>query len=130
MTVIAAAATGADQVAPWVQGGGSAAAVAGLIYVARLITKGELVPRAVKDTENELNAQVLVQAQREAAAMKLAEEAVEARRAEGDRHDRSLVLLTEVRLSLADVASEMQYWREMRDRGTRREDGGPDHRSR
>lgn len=114
---------GGSTFAPYIQGGGSAAAVAGLIYVARLIARGELVPRAVKDTENELNASVLVQAQREAAAMRIAEESIEARKSEGERHDRSLVLLTQVRQELEDVGREMAYWREMRDRGTRRSDG-------
>lgn len=114
---------GGSTFAPYIQGGGSAAAVAGLVYVARLIAKGELVPRAVKDTENELNANVMVQAQREANAMRIAEEANEARLAEGKRHDQSLVLMTQVRQSLEDVSREMEYWREMRDRGTRRSDG-------
>lgn len=120
--LMAAAADGGTGVAPYVQSGGSAAAVAGLVYVARLIAKGELVPRAVKDSENELRGQVLVQAQREEKAMELAEETLTARKADAERHDRALLLLARVDQDLSTVAQEMSYWRAMRQRGTRTTD--------
>lgn len=119
--------TGSD-LAPWLQGGGSAAAVAGLVYVARLIVTGQLVPRPVKDVEAELGASILAAAQREDRVLKIAEDSVQAlKRLEG-KHDESLLLMAGTRRTLDDVAQELQYWREMRDRGTRREDLGPDHR--
>lgn len=128
VTVLAAATGGAEAAAPWIQGGGSAAAVAGLVYVARLIVKGDLVPRSVKDAENELTAGIMAAGQREAKVLALAEQSArETNRAASD-HDQALLLLADVRRIMGNVAEEMQYWREMRDRGTRREDGGPEHR--
>lgn len=47
---IAAAAAG-DDVAPLVQGGGTAASVGALIYITRKLLAGELVPRDVAATE-------------------------------------------------------------------------------
>lgn len=123
-TILAAAAEGIPA-ASYVQGGGSAAAVAGLIYVARLIAKGELVPRAVKDAENELHAGIMAAAQREAVVLRIAEQqqadAADCRK----RHDQTLIALSDTRHTLEAVAREMAYWREMRDRGTRREDRDP-----
>lgn len=114
---------GGGDLASYVQGGGSAAAVAGLVYVARLIVRGELVPRPVKDSENELGASILAAAQREDRVLKIAEvqqaDAVACR----ERSDRTIVALTEVSAAMRDVASEMEYWRAIRQRGTRREDG-------
>lgn len=119
---------GSNDLASYVQGGGSAAAVAGLVYVARLIVRGELVPRPVKDAEAELNAGIMAAAQREAAVLKVAEDATRLNGRLEAKHDESLLLLADVRRSLDVVGNEMQYWREMRDRGTRREDRGPQHR--
>lgn len=124
----AASSDGGQTIAPYVQGGGSAAAVGGLVYIARLIAKGELVPRAVKDTENELNASIMVSAQREARVMQIVEEHGKTTARLEEKHDAVIALLTEAKISLAEVASEMEYWREMRDRGTRREDRDPRHR--
>lgn len=128
LTVLAAAASETSGLAPWVQGGGSAAAVAGLVYVARMIVRGELVPRPVRDTENEMKAEIMIQGQREAQAMKIAEESVKELRLSREQHDKGLLILDAAARSMKDVAEEMEYWREMRDRGTKREDRGPAHR--
>jgi len=53
-------AVSAGGLAPWLQGGGSAAAVAGLVYVARMIVRGDLVPRSVEAREREVTEAVRV----------------------------------------------------------------------
>lgn len=71
---------GAD-LGPWLQGGGSAAAVAGLVYVARMVVKGQLVPRPVADSDAELSAAIKIAGEREALAMRLAEDTLRLARA-------------------------------------------------
>lgn len=123
VALMAMASDSTSNVAPWVQGGGSAAAVAGLVYVARLIAKGELVPRPVRESEIEMAAAIMAAGQREAKVLQIAEAQQIAYTAQQMQHDDVLRLLLTSERSLADVATEMAYWREMRDRGTRREDG-------
>lgn len=43
--IIAQSAPSADSVAPWVSAGGSGVAVAGIVYIARLMATGRLVAR-------------------------------------------------------------------------------------
>lgn len=102
---------GGLDVAPWLQGGGSAAAVAGLVYVARMIVKGDLVPRAVAERENETTAAIAAQARREAAQVELVNEA----------HAREVVLANlanSVSTMLGRVSQQLDYWESER-RGRR-----------
>lgn len=103
--------------APWLQGGGSAAAVGGLVYVARLIVTGQLVPRPVREAEAELAAGILAAAQREDRVLTLAETAQRDHDMCRERADRTLVALTEMTAAMREVSEEMRYWREMRQRG-------------
>jgi len=64
-TAVLAAAETSPSLAPWLQGGGSAAAVAGLVYVARMVVKGDLVTRSVAAREAEVSAAIRVTAERE-----------------------------------------------------------------
>lgn len=106
----AADGSGAASVAPWLQGGGSAAAVAGLVYVARKIISGDLVPRAVADRENETAAAIRVSADRERALVELI--------GEGLAREKTLAKVSgEVVQSMADVTSELRWWRDQRERG-------------
>ena len=57
--------------APWLTGGGSAAAVAGLVYVARMVVKGDLVPRPVEEREKEQAAAVQGAAERQSRLLEL-----------------------------------------------------------
>lgn len=75
VAVIAAATEAPQTFTPWVQGGGAAAAVAGLVYVARMIVKGDLVPRAVAQREAEMGAAIRHQAERESQLLTLVDEA-------------------------------------------------------
>ena len=124
-TTLLAASDVPTGVAPWVQAGGGASAVVGLVYVARLIANGRLVPREVKDAEAELRASILAAAQREERVLRLAEERAEDAREERaqralDREQRDRMVV-----ALADVAREMADWRVMRARGTRYGESGP-----
>lgn len=109
--VFAAADAAPSAVTPWLQGGGSAAAVAGLVYVARMIVKGDLVPRAVADRENETAAALRVTAQRERELQELTGEAF--------AREKTLASVSgEIIRSMADVSAELRWWRDQRARGT------------
>lgn len=111
--VILAAATSTDSgpgITPWIQGGGSAAAVAGLVYVARMIVKGDLVPRAVAERENETVAALAATVRREQEAMELAREG-HAREKAADATAGETVRIS------AEVLAELRWWREQRERG-------------
>lgn len=71
----AAEVDGGSSIALWVQGLSSLGAVGGLVYVAKMIVKGELVPRPVANYEAEIKAQIQAAADREAETMKASEEA-------------------------------------------------------
>lgn len=51
--------------APYMSGGGAVSAVAGLVYMARKLVNGDLVPRPVKEQEAELAAAIRAAAERE-----------------------------------------------------------------
>lgn len=73
-----AAQAAADPVSQWnpgdlLAGGGTASAVAALIWVLKKFATGEFVVRAVSERERELSASIVAAAQREADAMELAE---------------------------------------------------------
>lgn len=101
---------GGAGLAPWLQGGGSAAAVAGLVYVARMIVKGDLVPRAVADRENETAAAIRVQAEHAKELQVIAAEALA-------RETTLASVAGESVRALADVSSELRWWRDQRERG-------------
>lgn len=114
LAAAAAQAAGGSDVTSYIQGGGSAAAVAGLVYVARLIAKGELVPRPVKETELEISAALRATLEREEAAKAQAESLAamfkqvhEDRKRQYELQDKTLVALTQVQ-------TEMNYWRNRR----------------
>lgn len=65
--------TGLEEIAPFLSGGGAAAAVGGLVYVTRKLLNGELVPRSVAERENELSQAVVAAGHREAKYMEVAE---------------------------------------------------------
>lgn len=119
---LAAAAEETPSYAPYIQGGGSAMAVAGLVYVARMIVRGELVPRPVRESEQEMGAAILAAGQREAKVLSLAEAYEKQNAACSSRNDKTLVALTEVTQALRDVSREMEYWREVRQQGQRSTD--------
>jgi hypothetical protein len=109
--VLAASETaGGSAVAPWLQGGGSAAAVAGLVYVARMIVKGDLVPRAVADRENETAAAIRVAAAHAAELQVITGEALA-------RETTLAQIAGESVRGLADVNAELRWWRDQRERG-------------
>lgn len=115
-TVLAATTgtTGPD-LAPWLQGGGSAAAVAGLVYVARLIVKGDLVPSAVAAREQETGAAIRASFEREAKMQELLE-ASQTREKEQDRiHELAIQALTRVESEQQRVAEELRWWRDRRE---------------
>lgn len=105
-----AAGPGGSALAPWLQGGGSAAAVAGLVYVARMIVKGDLVPRAVADRENETAGAIRVQAEHATKLKELLGESL-AREKTMDK------IAGEAVKALAAVNVEMAWWRNQRERG-------------
>lgn len=108
--LLAAADSGGNDLTVWLQGGGSAAAVAGLVYVARMIVKGDLVPRAVAERENETAAAVAATARREQDLQHLV--------AEGHGREKTLDRIAgeTVRIN-AEVLAELRWWREQRERG-------------
>lgn len=95
--------------APYVQGGGSAAAVAGLVYVARMVIRGDLVPRPVNDLQREQAALTVASYEREAKLQEL----LERERTEREEADR---LLTDTRKALWAAESTMRYWQEKAER--------------
>lgn len=128
----AAAAEPTSTLAPWIQGGGSAAAVGGLVYMARLIANGRLVPREVKDTEDDLRSDAMAAGQREARAMAIAE--AQQRHAEEDRIQRDRLILAldagnraleSNNRTLETVAREMGEWRRIRGQGVRSGEASP-----
>lgn len=108
--MLAAAETGGSDFALWLQGGGSAAAVAGLVYVARMIVKGDLVPRAVADRENETAAAIRIQAEHAKELQEIAAEALE-------RETSLATIARESVGAVADNTSELRWWRDQRQRG-------------
>lgn len=117
-TVGAVAAEAGGGVAPYVQGGGSAAAVAGLLYVARLIIKGELVSRPVAETERETLAAIRAQAEREAEAGRR-ESRLEELVLEGRARESTLASIAGESARLTgEVEAELRYWRDQRERRT------------
>lgn len=104
------AAASQSGIAPWLQGGGSAAAVAGLVYVARMVIKGDLVARAVADRENETAAALAATARREKELQQLT--------SEGHGREKTLDRIAgeTVRIN-ADVLAELRWWREQREHG-------------
>lgn len=108
--VLASADSGASQIAPWLQGGGSAAAVAGLVYVARMIVKGDLVPRAVAERENETAGAIRVQAVNVVKLQELV--------GEGLAREKTLAGVSgDMVKALAENAAELRWWRDQRERG-------------
>lgn len=115
-----------SDLAPWLQGGGSAAAVAGLVYVARMIVKGDLVPRAVAEREKEAGVNVRLAGEQAAAMQRLTEQAVVLSQ---ESHAREQVLAAVVgdnvrattqQVELArQVTDELRWWRERRTPGGR-----------
>lgn len=65
-----ATSSGGTNLAPFVQGGGSAAAVAGLVYFARMVLRGDLVAKPTAEREAELAAAVRATAERETAGVR------------------------------------------------------------
>lgn len=63
-----------SMLAPYISGGGAAAAVSGLLYVLKKLLDGSLIPRQVRDVEAELSAAIVAAGQREAAMMKVVED--------------------------------------------------------
>lgn len=116
-----------SDLAPWLQGGGSAAAVAGLVYVARMIVKGDLVPRAVAEREQETNVNIRVAAEQASKAQELTKTVLDLAH---ESHAREQALATVVgdnvrattqQVELArQVSEELRWWRERRDASTRR----------
>lgn len=107
--VLAATDTGAG-ITPWLQGGGSAAAVAGLVYVARMIVKGDLVPRAVAERENETAAAIRVAADNE--------RRLEGLEREGAEREKQLAAIARESVgAVADNTAELRWWREQRQKG-------------
>lgn len=76
--LLAAAAEFGDSFAPYAAGGGSAAAVAGLVYMARKLTNGELVAFPVKQRDEELVRLITDAKQREDTVKHLLQQQVEA----------------------------------------------------
>lgn len=93
--------------APWLQGGGSAAAVAGLVYVARMIVKGDLVPRAVAEREAEAAKQRQV-------ALDLAQDAHARETVAANIGNESIKALTQNAEMMRQVAEELRWWRDRR----------------
>ena len=94
-----------------IQGGGSAAAVAGLVYVARLIIKGDLVARPVRDAEAETNANIAATVKRETELQALVGESL--------ARETTLTRLNgETTKVNAELLAELRYWR-----GQRRDEG-------
>lgn len=108
--VLLAAGDTSPGLAPWLQGGGSAAAVAGLVYVARMIVKGDLVPRAVADRENETAAALRTTAERETKYRDLLEESLAREKTAGEIARESVG-------AVADNTAELRWWRDQREHG-------------
>jgi hypothetical protein len=68
------AATDPGSLAPYISGGGAAAAVSGLLWVLKKLLDGSLVPQQVRDQQIELGSAIVAAAQREDRVMKLAED--------------------------------------------------------
>lgn len=103
-----------SDLAPWLQGGGSAAAVAGLVYVARMVVKGDLVPRAVAERERDAAYAIRTAAEREQRLLVLADQSA-ARELALD-HTVSEMLRTVTRQDevARQVVDELRYWQERR----------------
>lgn len=120
---VAPVAESGGNLAPWLTGGGSAAAVAGLVYVARMVVKGDLVPRPVEEREK---ASAARKDELIALAKQLAELAHEAHAREtvlanlGGEAVRALTLAQETN---RQTNEQLSWWRDQRDRAQRRQEG-------
>lgn len=108
---------GDSTIAAWLQGGGSAAAVAGLVYVARMIVKGDLVPRAVADREQESSAAVRIAADHATRALELAQDAHAREVVAANIGNESIKALTQNAEVMRQVSDELRWWRERRPAG-------------
>lgn len=100
--------------APWLQGGGSAAAVAGLVYVARMIVKGDLVPRAVAEREAEAASTVATAAKQAQIALDLAQDAHARETVAANIGNESIKALTQNAEMMRQVSEELRWWRDNR----------------
>lgn len=114
--LVAAAETGGNDLGLWVQGGGSAAAVAGLVYVARMIIKGDLVPRAVAERENEQAAQNRIAAENERKLMALNERSLRREEILADTCNGVVQHVADMTAAQRVNTEELRWWRDQRER--------------
>lgn len=110
--------TGTD-LAPWLQGGGSAAAVAGLVYFARMVVKGDLVARPVAQREAEAAVALRAAAESAARSLALADEAHARETVAAHVGNESIAALTRNAEVMRQVSEELRWWRERRPPGER-----------
>jgi len=132
LVVLAAAVTPTmdtgDSLAPWLTGGGSAAAVAGLVYVARMVVKGDLVPRAVAEREREATEREKASAARKDELLRLSKELVDLTHESQARETvlsnmggEAVRALTLAQETSRQNTEELRWWRDRRERTERRE---------